>query len=44
VDDQKGMKPEYSEDGVHPNKAGYAVMEKIVVPVIRKIMRKNNSL
>jgi lysophospholipase L1-like esterase len=37
ADDQKGMKKEYSEDGVHPNKAGYTVMEKIAEPVIRKL-------
>jgi lysophospholipase L1-like esterase len=36
VDDKKGMKPEYSQDGVHPNKAGYAVMEKLALPVIGK--------
>ena len=41
VNDEKGMKPEYSEDGVHPNKTGYAVMEKIAEPVIRKLSGKN---
>ncbi|HZY35562.1 MAG TPA: SGNH/GDSL hydrolase family protein [Mucilaginibacter sp.] len=30
VNDRKGMKKEYSEDGVHPNQAGYAVMEPLV--------------
>lgn len=30
VDDQKGLKSNYSEDGVHPNKEGYRVMENIV--------------
>ncbi|WP_281240153.1 SGNH/GDSL hydrolase family protein [Flavobacterium praedii] len=30
VDDQKGLKSNYSEDGVHPNKEGYLVMEDIV--------------
>ncbi|HSZ33187.1 MAG TPA: SGNH/GDSL hydrolase family protein [Puia sp.] len=41
VDEQKGMKKEYSEDGVHPNKAGYSIMEKIAEPVIRKLSGKN---
>jgi len=30
VNEQKGMKAEYSEDGVHPNVAGYKVMEPLV--------------
>jgi lysophospholipase L1-like esterase len=40
VDDQKGMKKEYSNDGVHPNKEGYQVMEHIALPAIRKIVRR----
>lgn len=28
------MRPEYTQDGVHPNAAGYAVMERIVTPVL----------
>ena len=36
VNDQKDMKPEYSPDHVHPNKAGYAVMEQLVQEAIRK--------
>ena len=40
VNEQKGMKSEYSEDGVHPDKAGYTVMEKIAEPVIRKKVGK----
>jgi lysophospholipase L1-like esterase len=42
VDDQKGMKAAYSEDGVHPNKQGYEVMEKVAEPVIRKLVGKRN--
>ena len=38
VDDEKGLKKEFSKDGVHPNKAGYAVMEQIVKTVIRKTL------
>ena len=30
VDEEKGMKSIYSEDGVHPNKKGYTVMEPII--------------
>jgi hypothetical protein len=40
VSAEKGMKPEYSEEGVHPNKAGYLIMEKIAEPVIRKHIGK----
>jgi lysophospholipase L1-like esterase len=34
VDEQKGLKAIYSEDGVHPNKEGYLVMESIVETII----------
>ena len=34
VDEQKGLKAIYSEDGVHPNKEGYLVMESIVEKII----------
>ncbi len=36
VDERKGMKAEYSADGVHPNKAGYKVMEPLAEEAIRK--------
>jgi lysophospholipase L1-like esterase len=39
VDDKGGMKPDYSKDGVHPNKAGYQVMEDLAEPVIEKAIR-----
>jgi lysophospholipase L1-like esterase len=39
VDDKGGMKPDYSKDGVHPNKAGYQVMENLAEPVIEKAIR-----
>jgi lysophospholipase L1-like esterase len=35
VDEQKGLKSIFSEDGVHPNKAGYEVM----VPLAEKAIR-----
>lgn len=34
VDDQKGLPLVYSNDGVHPNKAGYQLMEPIVERII----------
>lgn len=40
VNDQKGMREEYSKDGVHPNKAGYRVMEDLALPVILKVLGK----
>jgi lysophospholipase L1-like esterase len=40
VDERKGLKKEYSEDGVHPNKAGYKVMEPLVEKAIEKALKK----
>lgn len=37
VDEQKGLKSIYSEDGVHPNKEGYRVMEPIVQTIISNL-------
>ncbi len=42
VDERKGMKKEFSEDGVHPNKDGYAVMERIAQPVILKVLKRKS--
>lgn len=39
VDDQKGLKIEYSEDGVHPNVAGYKVLEPLVEEAILKVKK-----
>ncbi|QWX85393.1 acylhydrolase [Cellulophaga sp. HaHaR_3_176] len=39
VDDKKGMKKEYSDDGVHPTKAGYAVMTSLVEKAIAKALK-----
>jgi lysophospholipase L1-like esterase len=36
ADDRNGLKKEYSEDGVHPNKLGYDVM----VPILQKSITK----
>ncbi|HYX47778.1 MAG TPA: SGNH/GDSL hydrolase family protein, partial [Sphingomicrobium sp.] len=35
-----GMKPQYSEDGVHPNVAGYDVMESVAKDAIALALRK----
>jgi len=40
VNDQKGLKAEYSGDGVHPNKAGYEVMNPLVEKAIAKVLAK----
>ena len=36
VDQRKGLKAEYSQDGVHPNDAGYNVMEPLAEAAIAK--------
>src|SRR5665648_576252 len=38
VDDRKGMKAEYSKDGVHPNKAGYEVMMDLCTQAIQEVL------
>jgi len=38
ADERNGMKSAYSEDGVHPNKAGYKVMEGLVEKVINRAL------
>lgn len=37
---EQGMKKEYSEDGVHPNKKGYNIMEPLVEQAIDKALNK----
>jgi lysophospholipase L1-like esterase len=39
VDDKKGMKIEYSEDGVHPTVEGYKVLEPLVEAAIKQVKR-----
>jgi lysophospholipase L1-like esterase len=39
VDDQKGLNSIYSEDGVHPNKAGYKVMIPLAHEAIRLALK-----
>lgn len=40
VDERKGLKATYADDGVHPNKAGYEVMAPIVEKAIAKVLSK----
>jgi lysophospholipase L1-like esterase len=42
VNEKKGMKAEYSGDGVHPNVAGYKIMEPLVEKAIAKALRSKN--
>lgn len=38
VDERKGLKATFADDGVHPNKAGYEVMGPIVEKAIEKVL------
>jgi lysophospholipase L1-like esterase len=38
VDERKGLKKEYSNDGVHPTEAGYKIMEPLVEAAIKKAL------
>lgn len=40
VDERKGMKAEYSKDGVHPNEAGYRVMAPLCEQAIAKALKE----
>lgn len=40
VDERNGQKAEYTDDGVHPNLAGYKVMETVTEQAIDKILRR----
>jgi len=40
ADDRKGLKKELSGDGVHPNDAGYKVMEPLVETAIKKALNQ----
>lgn len=37
-DKDNGLPLEYSKDGVHPNAKGYAVMESVIMPVLKKVL------
>jgi lysophospholipase L1-like esterase len=38
-DERNGMKPEYSPDGVHPNLAGYKLMDALVEKAVSKTLK-----
>ncbi len=40
VDNRNGMKAEYSQDGVHPNAAGYKVMGDLADKIIAVVLQK----
>lgn len=40
VNEQKGLKSAYSDDGVHPNKTGYEVMAPLADKAIAKVLAK----
>jgi len=40
ADERQGMKAEYSADGVHPNRAGYAVMSPLTQKAIDEALTK----
>ena len=40
VDDKKGLPKSLSEDGVHPNLAGYKVMEPLAMKAIEEALKK----
>ena len=37
-DEENGLPKKYSKDGVHPNAQGYAVMESIILPILKKVL------
>jgi lysophospholipase L1-like esterase len=39
ADDKKGMKAEYSPDGVHPNLKGYKIMDDLVEKAIASVLK-----
>ncbi len=39
ADERHGLKSAYTLDGVHPNKAGYLVMESLLEPAIKKVLK-----
>ena len=43
VNDKLGLPPNLSGDGVHPNKAGYAIMGPLAEKAIAKALSADNS-
>lgn len=42
VDDRKGQRPELTVDGVHPNLAGYKIMEVVTDEAIKKALKNRH--
>ena len=40
VDEREGLKADYSNDGVHPNKTGYQIMAPLVEKAIALVLKK----
>ena len=41
VDDEQGLKQAYQKDSIHPNAAGYTEMEKVIKPILKKVLEDN---
>lgn len=41
VDENKGLKKDYQIDTIHPNAAGYTEMEKVISPILKKVLSDN---
>ena len=41
VDENKGLKAAYQIDTIHPNAAGYTEMEKVISPILKKVLSDN---
>ena len=41
VDGEKGLKEAYQKDSIHPNAAGYTEMEKVITPILKKVLEEN---
>ena len=41
VDDEQGLKKEYQKDSIHPNAEGYTAMEKVISPILKKVLEEN---
>lgn len=43
VDNEKGLEKKLSKDGVHPNLAGYKIMDTLVEEAIKKVLKLRNK-
>ena len=41
VDEELGLKKAYQKDSIHPNAAGYTEMEKVITPILKKVLQEN---